>query len=139
MEQLNTECILLNIQEITSIGPGKNYEIVIDENMNVMEAIGIEESLDPNCLPVATQLLVDRLFVLNHVRINPYVDNTMIVNSFTNALKNVGIKVKNKPTNDSIAICYKPIGELSNDVRLRINNNNELVLMSSEVKLKIIK
>ena len=135
MEQLSEALILLNVHEITNKGFGSKYDLVIDQQMNIVESI--EQLPANNYTPVAPQLLVDRLFELSHVNINPYIDNSLIVTSFTSELEKIGVVVSNKPANDSIAMCYKPIGDLSCNVRLKIGNNNKLILVST--KLQIVK
>lgn len=135
MEQLSEALILLNVHEITNKGFGSKYDLVVDEQMNIVESI--EQLPANNYTPVASQLLVDRLFELSHVNINPYIDNSLIVTSFTSELEKIGVVVSNKPANDSIAMCYKPIGDLSCNVRLKVGSNNKLILVST--KLQIVK
>lgn len=78
------------------------------------------------------------LFELNHVRVNPRVDNSYIISCLTDALKNIGVEVKNQPSANSMATTYKPLGEISDNVRFYLNNKTQVVFLSPSTRPKLV-
>ena len=52
------------------------------------------------------------LFELNHMRVNPMLDNTGMIAKLTDALTEIGVTICNQPHQTSMAICFKPMGEI---------------------------
>ena len=53
-------------------------------------------------------------------------------------LQNSGIEVKSPPDEVLMAICYKPLGELSEVVRFYVKDDGSLVFLSKSAKLKLV-
>lgn len=136
---MNTE-ILINSSLVTHDGYKESYEFVLDDNMRVLECVRI----DPTAQNVISHIenaavtLDGMLFELNHVRVNPRVDNSYIITCFTNALGNIGVQVKNQPNQNSMASVYKPLGEISDNVRFYLNTQTQVVFLSPATRLKVI-
>ncbi|MBP9722427.1 MAG: hypothetical protein KBD64_04625 [Gammaproteobacteria bacterium] len=78
------------------------------------------------------------LFELNHVRVDPRLNNELILHRFKKTLQKSGVEIKNPPDEILMAICYKPIGELSDIVRFYLNEDSYLVFLSNAVKLFLV-
>ena len=78
------------------------------------------------------------LFELNHVRVNPRVDNSYIIGCLTEALKNIGVEVKDQPGANSMATCFKPLGEISDNVRFYLNNKTQVVFLSPSTRPRLV-
>ncbi len=116
------------------------YEFVLDLSIKVIDCKHISSVSQKRAVCVknfATELK-GVLFELNHVRINPKVNNELILFRFKKCLQKSGVKISNPPDEILMAICYKPIGELSDVVRFYIDDNNQLVFLSKAVKLSLV-
>ena len=82
--------------------------------------------------------LKDKLFELNHVRVNPNADNTLIIDSFSKSLEEVGVKVTNVPDSESASMYFKPLGEISETVRFHIGEKNHIIFLSPANRLKLV-
>jgi hypothetical protein len=136
---MNTE-ILINSSLVTHDGYPEAYEFVLDENMRVVECVKVDPMAQNMISPIenAAEELDGLLFELNHVRVNPRVDNTHIIECLTNALRNIGVDVKNQPSNNSIATTFKPLGEISDNVRFYLNSKTQLVFLSPSTKPRLV-
>ena len=67
------------------------------------------------------------LFELNHVRVNPRLDNGYMIGRLTTALADIGVKVYNTPSPQSMAVCYRPLGEITENVRFHFNESGACV------------
>ncbi len=136
---MNTE-ILINSSLVTHDGYKESYEFVLDDQMRVLECVKI----DPTAQSVISHIenaavtLDGLLFELNHVRVNPRVDNSYIITCLTKALGNIGVEVKNQPHKADMASVYKPLGEISDNVRFYLNNQTQVVFLSPATRLKVI-
>lgn len=130
--------ILINSSLVTNDknGYGETYEFVLDEDMHVVECVKI----NPYSQTIITQIenaavtLDKLLFELNHVRVNPRVDNTDIIESLTAALEKIGVHVTNTPHQNDMATTFKPIGEITDNVRFYIGNNSIVVFLSPSTR-----
>lgn len=140
IDSMNAE-ILINSSLVTHDGYRESYEFVLDDQLRVLECVKI----DPTAQSVISHIedaavtLDGMLFELNHVRVNPRVDNTYIISCLTKALNDIGVKVRNQPQQSSIATMYKPLGEISDNVRFYLNNKTQIVFLSPSTRLKLVK
>lgn len=132
--------ILINAQLVTHDDQEQYYEFVLDESLKVMECVKVNSSITGNLQAIlnASHNLDGMLFELNHVRVNPKVDNTHIISCLTLALENIGVNVNNPPTQDSMALCFKPLGEISDNVRFYLDNKSHLVFLSPATRPKLV-
>ncbi len=137
---MNTE-ILINSSLVTHDGYKESYEFVLDEDMHVLECVKIDPMAQSiiNHIEDAAITLDGLLFELNHVRVNPRVDNSFIISRLTEALNDIGVEVKNQPQQNMMATCYKPLGEISDNVRFYLNTKTQVVFLSPSTRLRVIK
>ncbi len=136
---MNTE-ILINSSLVTHDGYCGSYEFVLDDSLCVIECVKVDQAAQNIVCPIenASVTLDGLLFELNHVRVNPRVDNTYIISCLTKALNNVGVQVKNQPANNSMAACFKPLGEISDNVRFYLNNKTQVVFLSPAIRPRLV-
>lgn len=117
------------------------YEFVLDESLSVVDC-GIVESLSQGVvysIDDYSTYLKGRLFELNHVRVNPKLNNSAILAKLAVSLESSGVYINNPPSVDLMAMCFKPLGELSDVVRFYITADYEMVFLSASVKLHCVK
>jgi len=133
--------ILINSSLVTHDGYRESYEFVLDDNLCVIECIKVDPMAQSMISPIedAAVTLDGLLFELNHVRVNPRVDNTYIIECLTRALENIGVKVKNQPDSKDMASTFRPLGEISDNVRFYLNNKTQVVFLSPSTRLKLVK
>ena len=134
------EEILINASHVTHGDFGNTYEFVLNTELHVVECVRIESLVHGIISPIddASNALDGMLFELNHVRINPRVDNTNIINCLTHALNDIGVRVSNQPGSNSMALCFKPLGEISDNVRFYLSNHGRVVFLSPATKPKLV-
>jgi len=133
--------ILINSRQVTQQTCGGDpYEFILNEQLQVLECVKIDSIARGIIRPVydAANTLQGMLFELNHVRVNPRLDNSMIIRCLTDALSEIGVQVSNPPSKDTMAICFKPLGEISDCVRFYLNRNAKLIFMSPAIRPRII-
>jgi hypothetical protein len=137
---MNTE-ILINSSLVTHDGYRESYEFVLDETLQVIECVKVDPMAQNIISPIedASVELDGLLFELNHVRVNPRVDNSHIINRLTEALGQIGVQVKNQPQQNTMATCFKPLGEISDNVRFYLNNKTQVVFLSPSMRPKLVK
>lgn len=136
----DSEEILINASHVTHTDFGLAYEFVLNTKLHVIECIRIDSLVHGIISPVenAAASLDGMLFELNHVRINPRVDNTKIINCLTDALHEIGVHVANQPDSDSMALCFKPLGEISDNVRFYLSHQGRVIFLSPATKPKLV-
>lgn len=136
---MNTE-ILINSSLVTHDGYPESYEFVLDEELRVVECVKVDPMAQNMISPITNvaEVLDGLLFELNHVRVNPRVDNSYIIECLTAALNNIGVEVKNQPSQNSIATTFKPLGEISDNVRFYLNNKTQVVFLSPSTKPRLV-
>lgn len=136
---MNTE-ILINSSLVTHDGYRESYEFVLDETLQVIECVKVDPMAQNIISPIidAAVELDGLLFELNHVRVNPRVDNSQIINRLTEALGQIGVQVKNQPHQNALATCFKPLGEISDNVRFYLNNKTQVVFLSPSMRPKLV-
>lgn len=124
--------ILINASHVTHNSFGDTYEFIINEELKIIDSVQISSLTKTRLTPIKEPevYLEEMLFELNHVRVNPRVDNKYIIGKFIEKLEKVGISVTNTPDNDSISLCYKPLGEINSSVRFYVNHKKNIVFMS---------
>lgn len=124
--------ILINASVVDVGSPGESYEFIIDTNLKVVESIKISALPTRKVYPIKNPaaLLDGILFELNHVRVNPHIDNKSIIHILVSKLKETGVQVKEPPDQNSINLCFKPLGEIQSNVRFTVNHKGELIFMS---------
>jgi len=134
--------ILLNATQVTHNTLGSGYEFILNADLTVLECIKIESMKQGIVTPIPhpSQALEGMLFELNHIRVNPRLDNRRMIDLLTQALGEVGVRVLNRPHHDSMAMCHRPLGEITDNVRLYIGNLSKLIFLSpSPQKLRLVK
>lgn len=116
------------------------YEFVLNKDLNVVECgkTSLNGSSKIQLIENYNTLLKDDLFELNHVRVNPNADNTIILENLTEALLKSGVEIDNTPDEEFMSFCFKPLGELSDIVRFYVQFNSRLVFLSNSVKLQVV-
>src|SRR5690349_18467612 len=114
--------ILIRATHITHSEMGDKYEFILDYHLNVLESIKLHVGRKMD--------LEGMLFELNHVRVNPMLDNRRMIARLTTALAEIGVKVSNQPQQTSMAICFKPMGEIRDNVRFYLNKEGKLIFLS---------
>jgi hypothetical protein len=139
MQSVGSE-ILINARQVTRYQQGASYEFILNTELYVLECVKVESLIRGIITPIknTTQALDGMLFELNHVRVNPKLDNTMIIQCLTDALKEIGVFVSNPPYHNSMATCFKPLGEISDNVRFYLNREGNLVFLSPSMRLRLI-
>lgn len=132
--------ILLSSYRVGRESMGHIYEFILNDQLQVIECLKFEPIVQGIKCPIkpSKTSLADTLFELKHVRVNPNLDNTYIIGLLTNALYAIGVKVNNQPTHNAMAICYKPLGEISNTVRFYLNQEEKLVFLSPDMRPKLV-
>lgn len=132
--------IVINSTLVTNNYEAIFYEFVLDEGLKVVEC-GYLESLSQHRMRAVADPILEldgKLFEINHVRVNPRVDNTLILARLAKALEQSGVKITHPARHDEIQLCFKPLGELSDIVRFYVNPTGRLTFLSSSVKLHVV-
>lgn len=126
---------------MTHDGYRESYEFVLDDTLQVLECVKVDPMAQNIISPIedASVELDGLLFELNHVRVNPRVDNSHIISCLTEALGQVGVQVKNQPQQNTMATCFKPLGEISDNVRFYLNNKTQVVFLSPSMRPRLVK
>lgn len=118
------------------------YDFVLDLDLNIISCSYIKSiSLgEADYIKDYHARFSDDLFELNHVRVNPKLNNTEILNKFKQELINTGVDIIDPPDEVLMSMCYRPIGELNDIVRFHLdrNNHSKLVFMSKRAKLSLV-
>lgn len=132
--------ILINAELVTDEDIGDSYEFVINNKLEVIDCIKIISLVNGVYVPIdnAEFELNGLLFELNHVRVNPQLDNTNIIDLISDTLKDIDVNIKNSPAQESMAMCFKPLGEISDNVRFYINPCKQVIFLSPSNKPKLV-
>ncbi len=131
MQAISSE-ILINSHLVTHQDLGDRYEFILNNQLNIVECVRLHRLSKENIQPIRNSrtILKGLLFEINHVRVNPLLDNAQIIEFFINTLSQIGVRVSHQPPQDSMAMCFKPLGEISNNVRFYLNEEGKLVFLS---------
>lgn len=116
------------------------YEFILDYKLSIREwtKLKIGQLQTFYTIHNSRMELEGMLFELNHVRVNPMLDNTRMIAKLTDALAEIGVKISNQPENSSMAICYKPMGEIRDNVRFYLNKEGKLVFLSPITRPRLV-
>lgn len=149
----NYDEILINSQEVTPNDTGDTFEFVLTAKiktiedkltpeLEVVECVKVDSVASGIITPIPDKSELDgMLFELNHVRVNPRVDNSFIIDCLTQALDNIGVNVSNPPGLDSMALCFKPLGEISDNVRFYVSKKgaqDKVIFLSPTTRPKLV-
>lgn len=139
MQNITSE-ILINAYQVTRHRRGDAYEFILNDALQILECVKVKSRIRGTVAAVQNvhQRLEGMLFELNHVRVNPHADNTLIIDCLTEALSEIGVRVSNPPRNFSMAACYKPLGEISDNVRFYLNQEGNLVFLSPAMRPRLV-
>ncbi len=121
--------------------PQDAYEFVINTDLRVIEGVKMvlaAEGISKPLMSEETEIpWTTFLFELNHVRVNPKMDNTQIVHRLTSALRDIGVHIEHQPHQQDMRICFKPLGEISECVRFYITENRKIIFLCPAVGPKL--
>lgn len=140
MQQAIAAEILINSYQVTGKNTREHYEFILNSEMRVTECIRIESMRQGLIRPIqdSTTVLEGMLFELNHVRVNPKLDNSQIIYHLTKTLNQIGVRISNQPDKDSMALCFKPLGEISESVRFYLNKEGKLIFLSPAMRPRLV-
>lgn len=119
----------------TCLSDNKFYEFVVDDTISVVD-FGRLSANGQEVFSLDESELKNKLFELNHVRVNLKRNNHVILTKLHNALVNCGVTIHKPDT--PITAKFKPLGELSHTVRFYVKAHGELVFLSEAVKLRAV-
>ena len=132
--------ILINCTRVSNDLKIEIYELVLNEQLKVIECVKVESLAEGIVYAIDDYLtsLSEVLFELNHVRVNPLIDNAVVIDNLTQALDKIGVAVTHPPQPHSMAMCYKPLGEITENVRFYFNSGRKMTFMAPKAKLRLI-
>ncbi|MGE3318286.1 MAG: hypothetical protein AB7I18_03230 [Candidatus Berkiella sp.] len=132
--------ILINASRVKPDHRPDIHEFVLNESLHVIECVHVESLSEGIIYPIHDfrVTLHGVLFELNHVRVNPRLDNTFMIGQLTKALADIGVNVYNTPSADTMAVCYRPLGEITENVRFYFNELGSCVFLCPNAKLKAV-
>lgn len=130
--------ILINATRVNAGGRTDLYEFVFNDALQVIECVHVESLAEGIIYPISDfrTTLHGVLFELNHVRVNPRLDNTVIIGALTQALAKIGVNVYNTPHKNSMSIAYRPLGEIAEHVRFYFTETGNCIFLCPNAKLK---
>lgn len=131
MQNIASE-ILLSSYPITRQLDRSVYEFILNDQLKIMGCIRLKSRIKATAEPVSDlfNTLDGMLFELQHVRVNPTLDNSHIIDQLTERLNEIGVKIGDRPHEKSMAMCFKPLGEISDNVRFYLNQEGKIVFLS---------
>ncbi|HEV2523650.1 MAG TPA: hypothetical protein VGU44_00775 [Gammaproteobacteria bacterium] len=132
--------LLIRSTQLTQGEMGNEYEFILDNQLNVLKWVKLKTDRPRVFYPRdnANMALEGMLFELNHVRVNPMLDNTRMIAKLTDALTEIGVTICNQPHKTSMAICFKPMGEIRDNVRFYLNKEGKLVFLSPSTRPRLV-
>lgn len=132
--------LLINATLVTPFDYADIYEFVLNHELRVIECVRVESLAEGIVFPVDNYRkdMQGTLFELNHVRVNPRLDNTDILGALTEALGKIGVDVHQPPHQNDMKTCYKPLGEITENVRFHFNEMGHCIFLCPRAKLKAI-
>jgi hypothetical protein len=142
---LHAKEILINAFSVSfkkHIKHNHQFEFIINEKLKMLQCIQLftaTSNHNPFIIPIDDPRKIhDVLFELNHVRVNPKLNNSSIISVLMNAFADIGVMVDNKPQQDSMAICFQPLGDIKDNVRFYIKENNQMIFLANTAKPKLV-
>lgn len=138
--KMKTYEILINATLVTPYPATELFEFVLNQELIIIECMVIESLATYQIMPVQDYRtrLQGVLFELNHVRINPSIDNTYIIAKLSEALEAIGVEIKHPPHFNDMAQAYRPLGEIMENVRFYFNGLGECTFLCPRARLKLI-
>ena len=132
--------LLISARRINPQHRADLYEFVLNDSLHVIECVHVESLAQGIIYPIHNfqTTLSEVLFELNHVRVNPRMDNEFIIGKLTDALRDIGVAVFNTPKSNSMVSCYRPLGEITENVRFYFNEAARCVFLCPKAKLKAV-
>ena len=132
--------ILINATLVTAHASADIYEFVLNQDLEIVECVHVESLASNKASPVQNyrERFKETLFELNHVRINPRINNERIVATLTQALNDIGVEVKHQPHVNDLAQYYKPLGEITENVRFHFNVSGHCTFLCPKATLKLV-
>ncbi len=132
--------ILINATRVSPKKQADIYEFVLNESLHIIECVHVESLSQGIIYPVNNfrTSMQNVLFELNHVRVNPRLDNSFIIGQLTSALEKIGVNVYNTPRQESMTVCYRPLGEITENVRFYFTESALAVFLCPNAKLKAV-
>ncbi len=132
--------LLIRAVQLLQNGIEHQYEFILDKQLNIIQWVKLR--MNPlqifRSIRSSDSALEGLLFELRHVRVNPRLDNTNMIEKLTDALTSIGVTVSNQPQNTSMAICFKPMGEIRDTVRFYLNKEGKLVFLSPITRPRLV-
>lgn len=140
MKENTANEILINATKVSKDDFSEIFEFVINEQMRVVECVKVESLSEGIIYPVKNycQILNNTLFELNHVRVNPRQNNQKIIATLTQVLSEIGVTVYNPPGPEMMASTYRPLGEITENVRFYLTEAGKCVFLCPNAKLKLM-
>ncbi|HXH54911.1 MAG TPA: hypothetical protein VNK03_04120 [Gammaproteobacteria bacterium] len=132
--------LLIRSTQLTQGEMGNQYEFILDNQLSVLEWVKLKTGRPQVFYTTdnANRALEGMLFELNHVRVNPMLDNTRMIAKLTDVLTEIGVTISNQPYKNSMAICFKPMGEIRDNVRFYLNKEEKLVFLSPITRPRLV-
>lgn len=132
--------ILIHATQVTRDHLGDEYDFILNMHLAVVECAKLNIGRQGRfCTIQNSKLALEGiLFELKHVRVNPTLDNSLILAKLTQVFGQIGVRVSHQPQNTSMAICYKPMGEIRDNVRFYLNKEGKLVFLSPITKPRLV-
>ncbi len=131
--------ILICAHQVTPDNTGETFEFVLNYHLQLTDCIQLNQTQSkPFLVHNAKAELQGFLFELKHVRVNPKLDNSVMIQKLTKTFQKIGVNVLNQPDQQSIAICYKPLGEMSDNVRFYLTPDGQVVFLSPATRPKLV-
>jgi hypothetical protein len=131
--------ILINAKAVGS-NTLEAYDFILNDNLDLVECVRIASLVEGIVYPVAnyTQTLARTLFELNHVRVNPRIDNTKIISLLTAKLEEVGVRVAKAPSSEAVAVCFQPLGLITDKVRFHFGADGHFIFLCPRARFTLI-
>jgi len=139
MEAISSH-LLIHSTQLTQGEASNKYEFIVDNQLSVLKWVKLKTEHPGAFYLIGSgkMALEGMLFELNHVRVNPMLDNTHMIAKLTDALTEIGVTVCNQPHKTSMAICFKPMGEIRDKVRFYLNKEGRLIFLSPITRPRLV-
>lgn len=127
--------LLLSAYQLTPDDTGDTFEFILNYHLEATECRHLENKIPKQAF---SERLGGALFELKHVRVNPALDNRLMIQQLVKQFNKIGVTVFNQPTPDSMAMCYRPIGEISATIRFYLQPNGTVIFLSPTTRPKLI-
>jgi hypothetical protein len=115
----------------------QQFEFIINQDLKLLQCVQLFTANSRNNQRIITiennREVHNILFELNHVRVNPKLNNYLIITNLIKILTELGIRMDNPPNSNSIAICFQPLGDIKDNVRFYIKENNKMVFLTDQI------